>query len=114
VERRRVEIGSETNVKGYLFLCMVQSQAAAMEKGKDFREAIAERAKVAAEEAYGLLRRLATHAPVDGQRPVERASQVMAESNVDWDLLVRGVWCIKSRKLTNADAGYDDRFRWHE
>lgn len=89
VERRRVEIGSETNVKGYLFLCMVQSQAAAMESGKDFREAIAGRAKVAAEEAYGLLRRLVTHTLVDEQRPVERASQVMAESNVDWDLLMQ-------------------------
>jgi hypothetical protein len=114
VERKRVEIGNETNVKGYLFLCMVQSQAAAMERGKDFREAITERAKVAAEEAYGLLRRLVTHNLVDGQRPDERASQVMAESNVDWDFLVSGVWGIESRRLTSADAGYDDRFRWHE
>jgi hypothetical protein len=69
---------------------------------------------VAAEEAYGLLRRLVTHNLVDGQRPDERASQVMAESNVDWDFLVSGVWGIESRRLTSADAGYDDRFRWHE
>ncbi|KAE9373126.1 hypothetical protein N431DRAFT_406457 [Stipitochalara longipes BDJ] len=92
VSRKRFEIGSETNAKAYLFLCMVQSQAAAMERGDDFREAIAERAVLAAEEAYVLLRNLVTHTPVDGQTPAGRGdggSDGRGDNSVDWDLLMQ-------------------------
>jgi hypothetical protein len=91
--RRRVEFGVETNVKCYLFLSLLQAQTRAMERGEDVLGAITVRAKVAAEEAYGLLRKQVTHTPVDGPTPASRGdgvSEGTAESNVDWDFLVSG------------------------
>jgi Fungal specific transcription factor domain len=100
VGRKRVQLGSETNVKGYLFLCMVQSQAAAMERGEDFKEAIAERAKVAAEEALGFLTSLAMRTPLEGQTPGERVGQGMEENGAEWDLLVS---CVRAWKVLEAN-----------
>jgi len=93
ISRKRFEIGSETNAKAYLFLCMVQAQTAAMERGDDFRAAIAEKSLLAAEEAYGLLRGLVSCTP-EGLRPGswrEDGRSEVAESAVDWDLLVSAV-----------------------
>jgi hypothetical protein len=89
--RRRVQFGVETNVKCYLFLSMLQAQTSAMERGEDVREAIMGRAKMAAEEAYGLLRKQVTHTPIDRPTPTSRGDEVSeetGESSVDWDFLV--------------------------
>jgi Fungal specific transcription factor domain len=98
IMRSKLEFGVETNVKGYLFLSMVQAQTLAMESGEEAREAIVERAKVAAEESYGLLRRQVTHTPLDGQTPGSGREGIgggTEENNVDWDLLVSGIRCIE-------------------
>jgi hypothetical protein len=96
--RSRLEFGVETNVKGYLFLSMVQAQTLAMESGEEVRQAIVKRAKVAAEESYGLLRRQVMHTPLDGQTPAPGREGIgggAEENNVDWDLLVSGIKCIE-------------------
>lgn len=100
VVKRRIEFGYETNVKPCLFISIVRAQTVAMEKGEGVREAIVERAKRVAEEAYGLLRGRVTGAPLDGLTPASRAgnSEGMEESNVDWDLLVSAVSCGRDSK----------------
>jgi hypothetical protein len=99
VVKRRIEFGYETNVKAYLFISMVQAQTATMERGEGLREAIVEKAKRAAEEAYALLRMRVAHTPLDGQTPASRGGifEEMGESNVDWDLLVSAVSCLWER-----------------
>jgi hypothetical protein len=92
ISRKRLEIGSETNAKAYLFLCMVQAQASAMERGDDFRQAIAARAVQAAEEAYGLLRDLLASTPEESTPSVRGDGGSEMDSVVDWDLLVSCVW----------------------
>jgi hypothetical protein len=91
--RWRIEFGTTTNVKFYLFLSMVQAQTIAMEKGEDVLEAITTRAKQVAEEAYGLLRKQITHTLADGSASASRgdeASEGLGENSVDWDFLVGG------------------------
>lgn len=91
--RRRIEFGVDTNVKGFMFVSMVQSQTLAMEKGENVLEAITARAKLAAEEAYELLRKHVTHTRADGPTPASRGdgmSESTGENNDCWDLLVSG------------------------
>ncbi|KUJ08681.1 uncharacterized protein LY89DRAFT_741533 [Mollisia scopiformis] len=84
LSRRRLERG-ETNVKGFLFWCMVQAQTDAMERGVDVGNAIAGRAKAAAEEAYDILRKQVAYTPTPGST----SSLTPPELSVDWDALMQ-------------------------
>ncbi|KAN0098861.1 Fungal specific transcription factor domain containing protein [Hyaloscypha variabilis] len=100
LSRLRFELGTETNAKAYLFLVMVQAQTMALERGEDFRVAIAERAVSGAEEVLGILRGLVVRSPVeegDGDGVEGRGDDGgnregggrEEEGVVDWDLLMQ-------------------------
>lgn len=81
--RERLKRG-ETNVKGFLFWCMVKAQTEEMEigVGGNVLDAIARGAREAAEEAYGILRMQVV------VTPTESLMGSPGDLAVDWDALV--------------------------